>query len=256
MESRFDLAGRIASGFPMSSPSDRSSTTRVFAAVIDRDTRDLDAVSDSMREQLAQEVGGFLSTRFGEDTTSSYIDWRKSGGYQLVPLEELKDKWFLDQTHEFLFGSSIPEGTDAETLYTSIADGMDKSRNGRHRIVGVSADPGGASAFAKVLSQSDPSWPALRGVVGDLLDTGSHISTSMSWWRGPVDYREKFTTGASLLVAQVGFLAEFGNGQKRPVSLSCVWDDRKKRWFIDSVHVGASLNDPGEGSSDAIRLEY
>lgn len=205
--------------------------------------------------QLASAVGGFLAARFGDGTPQDYIRWRREAGYEPRSLDDLRATWFLDETHEFLFGRPAPDDAPWEELHAAVLSGMDRARGGRHRLVRVAGTADGVAVAVKRLTRVDPSWPAVGGVVGELLDTGNTISSNHPWWKPPTDDRTLLAERGEAVVAQVSFVAEFGDGTRRPVTLSHVWDPVRNRWWLIAAHVGVTRRGIPR-QSDPIRLEF
>lgn len=228
---------------------------RLVRSAIASDSIASDALPADARERLATDVSRFLGARFGDGSADEYIRWRREAGYLPREIEDLRQNWFLDQTYEFLFHEPVPDDVPWNELHARVVAAMDRLTHGEHRLDRIASAPGAVAVVVKRLTRADPSWPPVGALPGELLDTGNAIATSQSWWTAPIDVEDLLERNGEALVAQVAFVGEFGNGARRPISLSHVWDPDRRRWWLVAIHVGVTRRGTAT-TSNPIRLEF
>jgi len=251
---RFRSAREAAMTFSVVPPDDRKRLLPILSGVLEAQAFSEGGVPDTARERLAGDVVEFLHARYA-DSANAYIAWRRRAGYRPRSLSELRERWFLDLVHELRFGEPAPKDADWEELHARMIEAGDRADGGRHRLAGVAADAQAVAVSIKRLTRSDPRWPPVGGVVGELLDTGGTIHTSKSWWAPPVDAKALLEDRGEAWVGNVGFIAEFGDGTRRPLSLSFVWDPERRKWGLFAAHAGVDRRGAPTGRT-SVRLEF
>lgn len=207
----------------------------------------LNGVPATIRTRLSEDVAEFVQSRYGQ-SAADYIRWRRERNYREVPLPELRRRWFVDQTYEHVFGKPLPPQADWDELHTALIEGLDAADGGRHRLAGLATATNAMAVSVKKITPADPRWPALGGLVGGLLDDGNVIYTSIPWWSPPHTERDLLRRQGEAWVANVGFVGQFADGARRPVSISMLWDPVAGRWSVISMHFGTTeRNVDGEG---------
>jgi hypothetical protein len=62
--------------------------------------------------------------------------------------------------------------------------------------------------------------------------------TSHPWWVGPTTVEDEIQRRGRALVAVVGCVVEFGEGARRPLVLSFVWDAGRSSWWLEAISYG------------------
>lgn len=202
-------------------------------------------------ERLAADASELLRHRFGAGSAAGYVQWRREAGYRLRGSEELQTKCLVQEVHRYLFKQELAAGADWDELQAKVLTAMDTHGGGRHRVDKIASDAAGVAVAVKRLTPADPSWPAVGGVVGDLLDAGNLISTHWPWREAPLDPDSLLQANGEALVAQVSLLAQMGDGSVRPMTLSHVWDPAAGRWWHFATHVGNKVGGEPGRTSDA-----
>lgn len=201
-------------------------------------------------EAISRECVDFLVSRYAE-TPSAYAAWRRSARYEPIGVEELKSRWFLAEAYRAYTSEPLPGDISWDDLHLAMIGAQRSFESGRLSIRALArSDDAVVASFGRI-DRYDNVFPAVGGLPGTLLDAGGSISTAAPWWRPSIDIDALRDHGADVCV--VGFVAEFGDGKRRPISLSFIRDPSDARWWLASpLSVGVCE----QGRVEGIRIEY
>lgn len=203
-------------------------------------------------EAISKECVDFLVSRYAE-TPSGYAAWRRSAAYEPIDLDVLKSKWFLAEAYKAYTSEDLPGEISWDDLHLSMIGIQRSYERGRLSIRAVAGSDETVVASFGTISRRDNRFPAVGGLPGALLDNGGSISTAAPWWQPSIDVDSMIESDAGAEVCVVGLVAEFGDGKRRPISLSFVREPAGSRWWLVSpLSVGVCEH----GKVEGIRIEY
>lgn len=201
------------------------------------------AMTERQRQTLGSAFSDFLHNRFAA-APDEYASWRKQQGYTIASPDHLRDRALVHMKYERYFRKPLPPDMPLLTAHTECIAASDAEQGGRNRITGISLADSAVSVVSTVLNRTHPLWPLIPGTTGHALHSSMAIATSWPWWAHGADLDRQFESDGEALVSLVAFVAEFGDGRRRPAAVHFVWDARSEMWIIIRISVGSPDRTP------------
>lgn len=249
LKSQFTESRDAIAGVRMVDLSDRAAVaehigTAVYSAMERLDPKNAKPITDS--------VVTFVTSRYA-GTPEKYAEWRRHEGYLPIDLGELRAGWFLDEAYHVYTGKALAADAAWDEVHATVVGAQYAFEGGRLSIMGLSDSHEAVSVARKRVTRTDPIMPPVTGLPGKSLDSGGSMSIGAPWWRPPTDVDQIVDREGGAEVCVVGLIAEFGDGARRPVSMTFVWDPTSQRWWLMSpLTVGISKH----GVIEGVRIEY
>lgn len=199
---------------------------------------------------LAAEVIAFAGARWS-GAPERYPEYCGSLGLFLRNPDELaRIGWDVRGTVREYLGEEAASALTDE-IHARCLEASDKVKGGRQRIVGVSGSLNDWEIVIGKMVREDPIPPQLTGSIGTRMRRGI-VGNVLSWWSPEKTYVEQMNEHGSVVLAQVGFIAEFGDGKIRPVGLTFFLREPDRRW----IPVGFYSATSSQQDRDFVRIEF
>lgn len=191
------------------------------------------------REKLVDEAAAFVFHRFCQPSAGAYRAWREASGCVLKSMEEMTSpRYFVGEAHEAYFGAPVPAGTTVGELFERFWAASQEYGGGYNRVRAIAAEPGGLAVALGTITKADPfSRPALGGPMPEGYWHGASGATMRRWFTQPRDTEALVTRLGEVACAEVGMVVEAGDGSRRPVVLTYLWDPQAGAWSLEHVNV-------------------
>jgi hypothetical protein len=199
-----------------------------------------DIGSEGQAAGLAKSLHEFLMTRF---TPSG-------GGIERYTQEQLADGWQpMDRSEynspgwieffEYSIGTKPDPNASSIELIRSLGHAEDTNHNSLATPRGLSLEPGNIAVSIGDYSRANPMWPRPQGWVSEASMVSSGLVASKSHFNHAESLQPQLSDNGTARVAQVQFIAEFGDGSRRPVIINFVWAPTSSVWLIENISVAA-----------------
>lgn len=195
-------------------------------------------LSEQQLSLLVRAASDFIAIRASEPPMEDFVAWRLNRGYVRRPIDELRRLFpDLDDVYARLSGNpgGDVEWDDAWRVFWQRAQRV----SGRAAVpIGMADSPQTMGIAAGWISHVDSMWPQLPKLPGYALQFYDNSFTSHPWWVGPTTVAGEIQRRGRALVAVVGCVVEFGDGARRPLVLSFVWDAKRSSWWLETISYG------------------
>jgi hypothetical protein len=202
---------------------------------------------------LARMASQFLWRQFGSRDPAAYRAWREAHHATRRPLSEV-----LADTGERAgaayaahFGSPPPPDARFEDVFDRLWIRCQEQPGGRSKVVGMACGGGTAISIGWIPPRAGRARPQLLGALGAPAWYAGGAGTMRSWYQRSREW-EAASMGRGGWCAEVGIIAEFEDGVRRPIILTYFYSTSTGRWSLDLVN----YYDIGEGSEIPWSLEY
>lgn len=158
--------------------------------------------------------------------------------------------WDVRGTVREYLGGDLPQTVTPE-IHSQCVAASDLVNGGRQRIVGLSGDREGWEVVVGTMLREDPRPPQLSGPIGRRMAEGL-VGNVVSWWSPERSYVEQMNERGSVMLAQVGIMAKFGDGRVRPVGFTFFLREPDRRW----IPVGFYSATSSPVDRDFVRIEF
>jgi hypothetical protein len=185
------------------------------------------------KANLLDEIANFIYWRFANSSVDQYKAWRRASGVVLIPVEELRRVWKMQERYEDWFGAQLPEDATPELLFDKFWVAAPE-RSGEKWPVAIASTPKGLLASAGEFDYSMPhDRPPLAGEMQPDLWIGGYALGVHQWWSLPGGKDAVLAPELRKTeCAEVGLLFACADGIRRPLILTFFWDQGRQHWVL------------------------
>lgn len=193
--------------------------------------RDSD-VNDAQVTALRSELESFLRLRFVQPDAKQYAASRLTGGCRWTALEGLERGWRVVSDYEKLIREPPPAKPEVAALFERYWDSTASRFGGANRLVSIASEPVGLAAHVGYSRDRDYPRLLIAGQLGQRLWYGPVSASMCRWFDLPHEPTEVVAKNGRVLVAEVGVVAEWADGSRRPLILAWYFDPWVRRWIL------------------------
>lgn len=190
------------------------------------------SISAACLAALEREIATFLRLQFVTADAAAYRQWREARGCALLSLDDMERKTQVVSEYASVMNKRPPPEPDVASLYDEYWLAMRTAFSGSGALLEISADPRGFAT--RVAYSSDPLYTKvmLDAGLGDRLWYGPIAASMRAWFapaRIPADLVER---DGRVLMAEVGVVAAWADGGRRPLLLTWFFDPTLDAWVL------------------------
>jgi len=187
----------------------------------------------SKRAALLDLIAEFLAAYYLPEDVTQYAAWRERHG-SVRRSKETMIHWAADDALQYLTGQAPPAGISVGELHGLLWKAERTGEGGLHRAVAMATTADGLSGVAARSPPDQPLLPPLSSSIAPRLWHGQRGSSGRSWFDPPVTRAEAAQSDGKVLMASVGIVLKFANGNRVPCIIICFWSDARG-WIIDGI---------------------
>lgn len=210
-----------------------------------------DDLTRDQRERLLVTSGEFLEACFLADSAEPNLRWREEHGFVLMSRNELVEEHHVGVAKIWgaLLDEPFPEQSEPLEWFKSLWAPFREYGDGANKMVSMAKDGDGLVIIAKNRFSPDdpipdPADAPVRG--GDSIQgagawIGGSIVAGSSWWHPQRTAAQIISSTGRCTTATVGIIAEFANGERRPILITFDWDPASKTWLLEGFRTSNLL---------------
>ncbi|GJQ28601.1 MAG: hypothetical protein HBSAPP03_04850 [Phycisphaerae bacterium] len=203
---------------------------------------------------LGRLSAAFLWRQFGARDAATYRAWREANHAQARPLDEVLSN--RGEHAGAAYAAHFGKAPSADATFVSVFDSLwgvcQEQPGGQSRVVGMACDSSGVGmSVGWIPPNVGRARPHIQGGLGAVAWYAGRAGTMRSWYRRSRQW-ESSNMGQGGWCAEVGVIAEFGDGRRRPIVLTYFFSTLTGNWSLDSVN----YYDLGEAGEAPWPLEY